>query len=181
MKQRGFTLIELLVAGAIFATIVVVVVGVFTAAIKLQSQVLSAKKVIGETNYVLEFMSRNLRMAVKESTRTPACLSESYMNYELFQSKTWIKFRNVFENLVCQDIYLDPLTKQIMFVKVPGAEAVAITSPKIQVEKLQFFVSGNDDGDNLQPMVTVYMEVKSGNAPLMRVQTSVSQRNLDAN
>ncbi len=176
MNNKGFTLIELLVSAGIFSMIVITIVGVFTASIKLQDSVLSTKKVIGEINYVMEFLSRNLRMAVKD--KNGVCLSSFPSNYQLLTDDEGIKFRNVLKAGECQEIYLDKNNNQIKFIR-PGRESY-LTSPAIEVTDLKFIVSG-DGSDNLQPMVTVYLEAKSGRAPIIKMQTSISQRNLDVN
>ncbi len=176
MNNKGFTLVELLVAAGIFSMIVITVVGVFTASIKLQDSVLSTKKVIGEINYAMEFMSRNLRMVVKDSNG--ACLDVSPLNYQLLNENTGIKVRNILQSGNCQEIVLDPITSRIEFNDTDTGVNSYLTSPGIEVTKLEFYISGDGD-DDLQPMVTIYLEAKSGKAPPIKIQTSVSQRNLD--
>jgi type II secretory pathway pseudopilin PulG len=178
MNNKGFTLIELLVSAGIFAMIIITIIGVFTASIKLQDNILSTKKVIGEINYAMEFMSRNLRMAIKDQNSLCLTNSPNNYNYELRTDSTGIKFKSAFKPGECHEIFLDPINHQIKFSR-NGTET-DLTSPVIQITKLKFFVSG-DGPDDLQPLVTVYLEAKSGNAPAIKVQTSISQRNLDVN
>jgi type II secretory pathway pseudopilin PulG len=177
MNNKGFTLVELLVSAGIFSMIVVTIVGVFTASIKLQDNILSTKKVIGEINYAMEFMSRNLRMAVKDKDNI--CLSVPNNNYELLlPTDEGIKFRNVLQSSNCQEIVLDPGTNRIKFNDINTGANSYLTSPSIEVTKLKFYISGDGD-DDIQPMVTIYLEAKAGKTPAIKVQTSISQRNLD--
>ncbi len=176
MKNKGFTLVELLVSAGIFSIIVVTIVGVFVSSIKLQDNVLSAKKIIGELNYALEFMSRNLRMAVKD--RGDACVPISDTSYGLYPDGIGIIFRNVFESGQCQKFFLE--NQQIKFRRGID-DPIDITSGGINITKLKFAVSGNMPDDNLQPLVTIYVEASAGKAPPIKLQTSVSQRNLDVN
>lgn len=175
MKNKGFTLIELLVSAGIFSIIVVTIIGVFVSSIKLQDNILSAKKIIGELNYALEFMSRNLRMAVKD--REESCWPVANTSYGLYPGGTGIIFKNVFESSQCQKFHLE--NEQIKFTKGTD-QPIDITSEGIKITKLKFVVSGNVPDDNLQPLVTIYAEASAGKAPPIKLQTSVSQRNLDA-
>jgi len=177
MDEKGFTLVELLVSAFIFSIVVITVVSVFTAAIKLQNNVLTAKRVVGETNYALEFMGRNLRMAVKD--KTGACIAQNTnYAYRPESNSSGIIFRNGLQNGECQEIYLE--NNQIKFKKGDSMPA-DLTSPGIQINVLKFVVAGDSLGDNKQPLVTIYLEAKSGQTPPLKIETSVSQRNLDAN
>ncbi len=176
MENKGFTLVELLVSAGIFSIIVVTIVGVFVSSIKLQDNVLSAKKIIGELNYALEFMSRNLRMSMKD--RGDGCVPIADTSYGLYVDGEGIIFKNVFESGQCQRFFLE--NQQIKFRR-ESDEPIDLTSPGIKITKLKFAVSGNMPDDDLQPLVKIYIEATAGKAPPIKLQTSVSQRNLDVN
>ena len=64
--NKGYTLIEILVAVGIFITIIAAPTGFFVSSLKGQQKTLSSQKVLDESSYALEYISRALRMAKKE-------------------------------------------------------------------------------------------------------------------
>ena len=59
---------------------------------------------------------------------------------------------------------------------------IPLTSDDFNLSSLQFSVSGDIPGDNVQPKVTIYMEIEAkglGQQPRIEIRTTVSQRNLD--
>jgi len=173
-KNKGFTLVEVLVAATIFGILMVAVTGLFISTLRIEKNVLGSKKVLGQINYATEYMSRALRMASKDKVGT--CIT-SGSNYESV-SINEIKFINTLQNRNCQSFFLN--NNQIQYETSLGV-IVALTSPDITVENLKFEVSGEVQGDSLQPFVTIYIEAHAENGPTLKVQTSVSQRNLDIN
>lgn len=174
----GFTLVELLVVTGIFSIVVFAISGIFTAAVSTQKDILSAKKVLGEMNYAMEFMSRALRMATKDTGQ--GCIISGF-NYDSHSSygDRGIVFRNTLQEGECQEFYLDPTTKQIKFKRHDSGETLDLTSSDVEINELRFLLFGQDQADDFQPLVTIYFEASSGNSPMIKMQTSVSQRNLD--
>jgi prepilin-type N-terminal cleavage/methylation domain-containing protein len=66
--QRGFTLIEMLVSIAILTLIIGSATGLLISAIRSQVKILTTQKLLDETSYTVEYMSRYLRMAKKDTT-----------------------------------------------------------------------------------------------------------------
>jgi len=180
IKKQAFTLIEILVAMAAFVIVVGAMLGLFVFGIQQQRRSLLAQTVLSQTSYALEFMSRALRMAEKE-LNAPACLSQNGLNYENYNGESGIKFINALEtdqSYKCQSFYLN---SEQLYYQRGTATAVALTSDKIEITSLEFRLSGQNQQDNLQPRVTILMEVKPKNfaQPRIRIQTTISQRNLD--
>lgn len=191
---RGFTLVEILVGMTVFLIVIGAVLGLFVLGIQQQRRSLATQVLLNQTSYALEFMSRSLRMANKELS-APTCLSQNGLNYEIplgYQIGgpnlgTGIKFINVLEtdvNYKCQEFYLDSGSKQLYY-KRGGDPALPLTSNKLEITSLKFNLIGQDQPptDNLQPRVTISMEIKSTGItqgpPVLKIQTTISQRNLD--
>ncbi len=61
-KKLGFTLLEMVVATAIFAIVMVVYVGIYLATVRANSQITVTQKVQNELRYILESISREVRL-----------------------------------------------------------------------------------------------------------------------
>ena len=175
IKQKGFTLVELLITASIFSIVMVIITGIFVYAIRTQMFLFTSKKIIAETSYAMEYMSRALRVAKKDHLGN--CIGTNY-NYEVTYGGQGIKFINPLQGDKCQEFYLDPTTHTIKFNN--GSEVIQLTSDGIKIANLHFEVFGDSPGDPLQPFVRILIEAQTrqGGSPL-RLQTSISQRDPD--
>jgi len=179
MKQKGVSLIEMLAAVAIFLITIGAISGIFISAIRAQRRVLATQELLDQTSYVLEYMSRALRMAIKDDIESDGvvknCLTGTKVNYETISNG--IKFRNYRNE--CQTFYLDSYRLK---ESKEGVENY-LTSDKIVVQNFKINPSGEVQTDTLQPRVTIFLEVlgrgTTGEKPKIQIQTSISQRNLD--
>jgi len=181
-RNEGFTLIELMAAVMIFSLIIGAISGVFTSAFRSQKSALSSQRILNQTSYTLEYVSRALRMATKQTADIPACLSKNGLNYEKTAGGSGIKFINHLENDDCQEFFLED--GQLKQRKNNLTKTVELTSSNLEIISLNFFLQGESQEDNLQPRVTVFLNVKGKGQRLeeqseMKIQTTISQRNLD--
>ena len=178
MKKRGFTLIEMMVSVTIFTIVIAMGFGVFSSAIRLQTKALSSQKLLDEVSFVAEYMSRLMRMAVKDEDGS--CMGVANLNY--LKTASGVKFES----------YKDECLE---FSRVwDGSEGVwrlredkdgvqnYFTSPDFDV--LSFSVGPDDSwdqNDSDQPRVTFSLEVEGTTLEPARIylQTTISQRNLD--
>lgn len=173
-NQKGFTLIEILGSVVIFSIVVLIVTGIFISVLRVQRVVLATQEILDQTSYVLEYISRAMRMAKKDLTG--ACLSSSGLNYEL--TSGGVKFMDYDGN--CTEYYLEnnQLKRRI------GGDVVELTSRKLKVNYFKVVLDGENQNDNKQPRLTFFLEIESQRLPLtqrpqLRFQSTVSQRNLD--
>lgn len=184
-SKRGFTLVEMLVAIFIFSLVISVTVSLFTSGLRAQRNALATQQLLDQTSFTLEYMSRALRMALKEGQQDPIlgrCLSQDGLNYEIVNSR--LKFINHLENDDCQEFFLE--NGQLQQNKNNLAEKVPLTSDKLKVNQLQFNLRGQlqPPSDTDQPRVTLSLKIEgrgfsSGSTPKLHIQTTISQRNLD--
>jgi len=196
-KKEGFTLIEMLVAMAIFSIVMGIITGIFITGIRQQKMALDSQIVLDQTSYALEYMSRALRFASKEKSGG-ACLSQDGLNFEIplgYQIGgnedlgTGLRFINHLQDDDCQEFFLD--NNQIKYTREigktpPEGKTLLLTSNKLEVASLKFDLAGkwegdDDNPDDLQPKITIFLEIKSAGASgqSQKIQTSISQRNLD--
>jgi len=180
MKKNGYTLIELLIALAVFTVVVAAPTGFFVSAIKGQQKALASQELYDNVSYVLEYMSRALRMARKDLDGSCSLIGATNMNYELTREGKGIIFLNYAGK--CQEFYWDG--NHLMEIR-DKTESFQLTSSNIKVSKFMINGSGWSQTDNIQPKVTLFLEVEGTKGklselrPTMKIQTSISQRKLD--
>lgn len=179
--NRGFTLVEMLVVMLIFSIIIGAISGLFISSIQAQKNALATQQLLDQTSFALEYMSRALRMAKKQTSDLPPCLSGNGLNYEITYGGSGLKFINHLENDDCQEFFLE--NEQLKQKKNNLTETLELTSPppKLQITSLNFSLSGQAQGDSLQPKATIFLKIKMETGPEINIQTTVSQRNLDIN
>ena len=176
MKNAGFTLIEMIVTMFVFSIIIAAATGLFISAIRGQSRTLATQRILDQTSYALEYMGRALRMADKEKN-PPTCLPSYGLNYATTTSgKGGLKFIN--DDGDCQEFFLDNdyrLKESKIGVINP------LTSPDLRVENFNINLIGQSQDNNLQPRVTIFLEIrrKAAEHPKLKIQTTISQRRLD--
>lgn len=183
-KNKAFTLIELLVTIGIFSVVIGMVSGVFILGIRQQKIAFASQILLDQTSFSLEYMSRALRMAKKELSSAPVCLSQRGLNYEITRSGSGLKFINHLESDDCQEFFLE--SGQLKYRKKigqTGEESFSLTSSKLDVSSTKFNLTGGSQSDNLQPSVTISLQIK-GKGELegsqrIKIQTTLSQRNPD--
>jgi len=181
MENKGYTLIEVLVGVLLFTIIIGGPTGFFISSVRSQRRILLMNKMINNTSYNLEYLSRTLRMAAKDLDGS--CISAK-KNYENPQNKeSAIRFLNY--NNICQEFSLS--NGQLVEKKSTDnnknnlGAPLSLTPEELEISQLKFILSGEDQDDDLQPKVTIFLEIKKrGQAePKILIQTTVSQRNLD--
>jgi len=172
-KSKSFTLIELLVAVTIFSFISTISAGIFISAIRAQKKFLAIQELSDQMSFLMEYMSRTIRMAKKDDLDGVNCLSGDKVNYEITHFGQGIKFRN-YKN-ACQEFYLD--NNQLKEKK--DATISDLTSSGLRVLNFNIALSGETQQDLLQPKATLFLEIECKEGIKISSQTSISQRNPD--
>lgn len=173
--KKGFTLVELLVSMTIFLIVMVSVIDLFVSGIKIQKKSLALQTLSDHTSYAVEYMSRKIRMAKKDLSGTYILAGCNFENSG--NDPTKIRFLNY--NKEDQQFVLS--NGQIKEKQGSDPSFTALTSDNFQVKKLSFGLSGECQADNLQPRVTIVMEIqtKEVEPQILNIQTTISQRDLD--
>jgi prepilin-type N-terminal cleavage/methylation domain-containing protein len=179
MLTKGYTLIEILVAVSIFFVVIAAPSGFFVTALKGQQKALASQELLDNASYALEYMSRSLRMAKKDDVDGVNCLLAYKLNYAT--TTQGIKFRNYEDK--CQEFYLED--GRIKENKTGYAQPLFLTSNDLEVSKFEISITGETQKDIIQPRITLLLEAKGNRPaiaslqPVLRIQTTISQRNLD--
>ncbi|MFH1643259.1 MAG: prepilin-type N-terminal cleavage/methylation domain-containing protein [Patescibacteria group bacterium] len=171
--KKGFTLIELMVSLSIFVLVISSSSSILIMTIRSQKKAFAQQELLNQTSYLMEKMSKSIRMARKD--KDGICGSKiSNTNY--YFSPTSIEFLNY--NGICQKFYLNngEIKEKL------GATDLPLTSSNLDVEYFNVDVEYGDQADNMQPKVTFVLKIKSGVEPNdanINIQTTISQRNPD--
>ena len=175
-KNKGLTLIELLVTILIFSIVIGATTSVFVSAIKLQRYNLAHQQLLNQVSYAVEYMDRAIRMAIRDDG---TCIPAG-QNYILSDGDRKIEFKDYKGE--CQEFYWDINSDQLTVDKTSFSAPVVLTSDDFEITFFGFQISGDILGDTVQPKITFSMDIKgkgSGQQPGIKIQTTVSERNLD--
>ncbi|MDX1607615.1 MAG: prepilin-type N-terminal cleavage/methylation domain-containing protein [Candidatus Spechtbacterales bacterium] len=185
-KSSGYTIVETLIAMSIFVIVAVLGVQSFLNALHAQRIVIMEQTVAQNVSFALEFMSRQMRTAVK-SSQSPDddCLPfGSTFNANppsiifLNDDGECIEFRTQGGRLLYTSDATVPLgTREYIEL---------ISSGLVAIDTYDIIVSGQTDADNMQPKVTTILEAsgvpqtpKDPQNVVIRAQTTISTRLLD--
>lgn len=168
MNNKGFTLIELMVAVTIFSLLVAASSGIFISSLRSQRQGLATQEVLNQTSYLMEYMSKALRMAKKDLLGT--CTGTAKLNYT-FENQC-IKFQNYQGS--CQQFCLDS-------GRLKDQDNNYLTSESLTVSSFNVALLGAEQppADNNQPRITVFLGIQGKEGSNIQIQTTISQRNPD--
>lgn len=175
MKNKGFTLVEVLTAVTIFSLIMAALFGFLSQTVKSQRETLVAQETVDNASYVLEYMSRALRMAKKDDVGGIDCLTENKVNYASTRDGRGIKFRNYKDE--CQEFFWLAEEGRLKEWKNSGGLITEnyLTPPSLEITSFLIGPSQSWDQEDMeQAKATFFLEMSS-----LKVQTTVSQRNLD--
>lgn len=168
-KTNGFTLVELLVAFTIFSIIGAIASESLVSTLRVQRRVLAEQELSDQTSYLVEYMSRAIRMAKKDLTGVCIPIKTNYQ-----KTAAGIKFLNY--NNVCQEFFLE--NQQVKESKT-GSNSIPLTSGNLKVNSFNIELSGETQTDTSQPRITLSLEISGKEQAKINIQTAISQRNLD--
>ena len=154
LQDKGFTLIEILVAVGIFSVVISIAVGIFIGSSGSQRKILELYDTQREGNYLMETVSRELRMAIAISDGTDGHVNQQNNDDSSVEFKNydgdWIIYCRANNAGACTNNDTGDYFAR---------DGEKINSSNVKIEYLRFYVSR--DFNNVQPMVTVVMKVKS--------------------
>ncbi len=169
-REKGFTLVELMISVLVFALLAGAIIGLFMSSIKSQRTILKDQKIANEMSYIMEYISRDIRMAKKDNDGT--CISAG-SNYSLNGSA--IRFLN--KDNKCHEYYFENnriYEKKSEDEHSSGLSGTLLTSWEMYVEELNFNKTAQ------QPRITINLKFRATDKDdSLILQTSVSQRNIN--
>lgn len=164
MNNKGYSLIEMLVAIAIFSVLLVAVMNTFTRGFAYQRRIVEMQKVQREEAFLLETISREIRMATAIADTQKNLRGGPKLDFT-DHTGTPVSYCLAVESGACS-----PAGK---YFSVNGK---VINSADVEVAGLKFYTS--ESFDKTQPLITITMQIRSKKESSVStiLQTSVATR-----
>ncbi len=163
--DKGFTLIEMIVAVAVFSIVTTMALGSFLNVSDIQKKAMALRAVNDNLNFAVETMMREIRTGTDYCSTTCSPSSFNFTNS-------------------LGDLMVYALDGSVIKRSSNGGSFLSLTSAEVEIENLLFIVSGEEAGDNLQPIVTIIINGSSGEKEKVKsrlnLQTTISQRTIDS-
>ena len=179
-KERGLTLVEMLVAIFIFGLVVVIIASIVTNAIRVQRYNMAHRELMDQTSFVMEYMTRHIRMAKTKTAAMAAlpCLSEGD-NYDDSNGIEFIHYKHMPEVedpiLVCTQFYLDGGQLKERVRDGVSTSTNDLTSSGLNVQRFDVDLPPSN-----QPIVIISsLEIRGRENVSIEIRTSISQRDLN--
>ena len=174
-ENFGFTLIEMVVAVALFTVVVVVSTGALMTIIDANRKARSLQTVMDNLNFAMENMSRNLRTGYAYRCGGSSSNCPNGKDSIVFTDQNGDSVEYKFS----ESGGLGSIT-----VSKNGSTAKSITSSEVDIDRLLFYVTGVESGDDKQPLITISIGGMAGTLISTKtefnIQTTISQRKVDS-
>lgn len=163
-RNSGFTLIELVVSAGLFLILVGLAAGTFVNTLRAQRAVVGLTEDMNNAAFVIEQIAREVRVG---------------FDFESAASDT-LTFTNADGDDVSYGlIAVDGTTGIGRCVGTGCGNYDPLTSPGVEIERLEFVLRGAERGDGFPPRVTILVTVRGEKDIRVNLQTTISSRILD--
>ncbi|MFA7170147.1 MAG: type II secretion system protein [Candidatus Paceibacterota bacterium] len=174
MKNRGFTLIEMLVSLGIFAVLLVAVMSAFVSGFAYQKRIVEMQAVQREGSYLMEMLSREIRMATAINATQSGNKDSSivFTNHEGNLTEYCQSSQDVAYTKACNNS-----GEYFAVINRDTAVADIVNSSDIRLTSLKFYTS-NQDFSVSQPLITIVMNLQSkkDTSVTLSLQSTVAMR-----
>ncbi len=184
-NKRGFTLVELIVSVFVFSLIIGGVVNALIAGVSFQRRIIAEQRMFSELSFVLEYMSRTLRMARKDMAGTCIAQNHNYATTTVPAVNT-LRFLN-FDG-ECQDFsFVNGVLNERIAMSSSSADLpttpTPLTSDNVIIINMMWDRGGSawSSPATSQSRAVLVLTVRAniGDSVTTTIQTVVSQRQLN--
>ena len=183
-KNKGFSILELLVSIALFTVAIVTGAGLVLAISTAQKKAVSLQEIQDNIGFAFEAMSREIRTG-----KNYYCGVD---NSDLKLTAEDVKDCPIggvpdggvlfsFVNQLGQTAVYRVFNGQLEKSSDGGSTFLALTSDKVDINNMKFYVYGSSSADDIQPKAIVVLGAKTGEKFVLEInlQTTISQRIID--
>jgi prepilin-type N-terminal cleavage/methylation domain-containing protein len=196
MSQRGFTLVEMIVSLALFAVVATMSVGTVVVLLDGNRDLRGEQATISNVQFALDVMTRDIRTGYDYicDTSTSGVIFGSTHNSMTGTTDCEDGFTNGNANaqhgvsfIVANSssgvpermAYYYDRGEAGIFRRIGNGDPESILSESITLNDANFIVTGTSKTDEIQPTVTILLEVEAADGLPFELQTTVTQRFLD--
>jgi len=187
-RKKGFSLIEMMVAVALFAVVMVISTGALLSLIDATRKAQALQSVMNNLNIALDGMVRSIRMGSVYHCGNLGTLSDprdcqngnTFFAFESFGGDTSTISDQWIYNFTTDSNGVGRIYKSVN----GGGTWFAVTTPEVEIEDVNIYVTGTNPGDDNQPKVVITMKGTAGaekakTRTTFSIQASATQRLLD--
>ena len=165
VSEAGFTLLELIVAIGVFSAVISASTGIFISTLTAQRKAIALQNVQDNIRFAAESMAKEIRTGKNFSVNGEAQLN--------------------FTNAAGASVIYRLAGAAIEKSSDSGATFLPITADNIEVAVLKFYLTGETEGDGLQPKITITAKTRSKNVKIaeqseMNLETTISAREIQS-
>ncbi len=162
-SQSGFTLVEVMVATFVFSIIVLATSGLFTQILNNERRAFSAQKIQENGLYVLELLTREIRVSSIVNQNSTDCSATSLtISHPVNGTVTYSLSNGVLR-------------------RTAGGVVTDLTSSDVQFSRLNFCILGSGTSDKATPRVTIIGAIQNRTGKdivTFNLETTVSSRDI---
>jgi Tfp pilus assembly protein PilE len=155
-NKQGFTIIEAIVATAVFAFVVTSIMGVYESTLRLDTRTRAQRNVIQNSQFIMQFLEKEITNGHIDYAKTP-CGPNAGANHDLYiinqEGEAEHMYLSGTDLLLCKNGTITDLNSSTIQISSLGLYVSPATDPLTN--------SAISNGPNLQPHVTVSLEVQS--------------------
>jgi len=209
-KKSGFTLIEIIVSLALFSVVITIAVGALLVLIASNRQLQNEQSVLSNLSFALDSMTREIRTGSNYYCAAGASPSDQIFSQttspltgtntgDCSNSDTQsLRYHGIAFNEGGVSVsgetgsdriaYFFERTEGKLYRRLSGRVPESIVSDGIYIKEADFYVTGSDETDDVQPKITIVLEAYNSEADALDdpagerayvIQTTVTQRSLD--
>ena len=156
-RATGFTLIELLISTSLFIILISLASGTFVNMLRIQRVSMSLSRSMNDISFVLEQMSREIRVGFGFGASTENVL----------------RFTNSEGNSVSYKLVGDGIER------CESGNCKILTAPDVKMDRLKFDLQGQNAGDSEAPRITIRLSVVGEKDIRINLQATTSSRITD--
>jgi prepilin-type N-terminal cleavage/methylation domain-containing protein len=188
----GFSLVEVLVSISIFAVVVTMVVGTLIVLFDVNAKSQAMQSAINNVSFSLDSMVRDIRTGygyecevsstdLNFSTNTSKDCTAGASSFAFTEAGGSLSGSSGSHRIGYRLNTVD--SKGVIERQIESGGWQAITAPDVNITELDFVLTGASTGNNVSPIVTIYIAGEAGNIvgldSSFSLQTTVTQQTLD--
>ena len=162
-SQKGFTIVEVLVSAFVFSIIAITVSGLFVQVLALERRAFASQKIQENGLFIMEFMSREIRVSQIQNQDSPNCTATSLtIIHPVNGTVTYLLNNNILQ-------------------RIAGGFTTELSSSAVAFSRLNFCIMGSGPTDQQQARVAILTSIqnKTGREILTaNLETTVTSRDV---